>query len=86
MPRLLKQEEIILNTSQNIKSRDKGRKREREREEREREREREGEKWVSWLQRIRFCDDKKKASKEVLIYIFCKEMKQRDMHRIFSWI
>ena len=31
MPRLLKQEEIILNTSQNIKSRDKGRKRERER-------------------------------------------------------
>jgi len=34
MPRLLKQEEIILNTSQNIKSRDKGRKRERERERR----------------------------------------------------
>ena len=40
MPRLLKQEEIILNTSQNIKSRDKGRKRERERE-RERKRKRE---------------------------------------------
>ena len=39
MPRLLKQEEIILNTSQNIKSRDKGRKRERERE-RKRKRER----------------------------------------------
>ena len=35
MPRLLKQEEIILNTSQNIKSRDK--EREAEREERERE-------------------------------------------------
>ena len=39
MPWLLKQEEIILNTSQNIKSRDKGRKRERERK-RERKRER----------------------------------------------
>ena len=43
MPRLLKQEEIILNTSQNIKARDKGRKREREKEkEKEREKEKNG--------------------------------------------